>query len=198
MSKILLLIRNENSDYANEMYIKAIQEFLGSVVLIYDKSSKSEVLSKLRGVDGILLPGGDDVGVWDYFLIDYALKHHLRLLGICQGMQSMAMFGSKDSLVSIGNDSHKQSEGYIHSVYLEDGVLRRLLGKCVIRVNSHHRQTVLCSHKFIVTGMSDDELIEVVEGVGNIFQVGVQWHPERMLDYDKDSRVLLEKFVRGI
>ena len=51
------------------------------------------------------------------------------------------------------------------------------------------------SYKFIVSGYSNDGLIEVVEGCKDIFQVGVQWHPERMLDYDVDSRKILENFV---
>ena len=63
-------------------------------------------------------------------------------------------------------------------------------------VNSHHLQTVSKSVLFKVVGYSDDGLIEAVEGKDDVFQVGVQWHPERMLEYDEGSCKLLERFVK--
>lgn len=195
MKKVLLLIRKENSSFSNEMYIKAIEKFGGSPVLINDDISEDECLKVLKDVYAVLLPGGDDVGRLDYFLIKYALDNNLRLLGICQGMQSMAMFGSNDKLISIGNYLHKQPEGYVHSVVLKESKLRAIYGKGKIRVNSHHLQTVLKSYYFTVVGKSDDNLIEAIEGNGD-FQIGVQWHPERMLDYDCDSKKLLEAFLQ--
>lgn len=195
MSKILLLIRDENSDYANEKYISAIERFGSEVVYIYDNDDKKTILNKLSIVDGILLPGGDKVGKWDYFLIEYALNNNLKLLGICQGMQSMALYGSNDKLVEIGNLGHKKEEGYVHFVKLSFGKLRNIYGKDKILVNSHHLQTVTDSHKFFVVGMSNDGLIEAVESNNSIFQVGIQWHPERMLDYDDDSFKLLKAFL---
>lgn len=195
MSKILLLIRDENSDYANEKYVAAIENFGGKVIYIYDYDSEDIILNKLMDVDGILLPGGDKVGKWDYFLIEYALNNNLKLLGICQGMQSMALYGSDEKLVEIGNLDHKKEEGYVHSVELSFGKLRNIYGKDKILVNSHHIQTVTNSHKFLIVGKSVDGLIEALESDNSIFQIGVQWHPERMIDYDEDSFKLLKAFL---
>lgn len=195
MKKILLLIRKENSEYSNMCYVNAIEEFSGEVVLIFESDSKEKIDSKLKIVDGILLPGGDDVGPWDYYLIEYAIKNKLSLLGICQGMQSMALYGTDKSLISIGNDSHKCEEGYAHDVNLKDGYLKRIYGKDKISVNSHHRQTVDLSKFFKIVGYSEDNLIEAVEG-NDSFQIGVQWHPERMLSYDSDSRKLFSEFMK--
>lgn len=192
-----VLKRKENNEEANQYYIRGIEEFGGRVVLINDSDSFDVILEKLKNVKGILLTGGDDVGRVDYYLISYALENNLRLLGICQGMQSMALYGSSDKLIAIGNLSHKKEEGYVHEVNLSnDSILKELLGTSRIMVNSHHLQTVHDSYKFRITGYSDDGLIEVVEGNRNIFQVGVQWHPERMLKYDINSRKILEKFVK--
>lgn len=193
--KIAVLIRKENSNLANEYYIKGIERFSGEVVLIKDSYDIKEVESLLKGVNGILLTGGDEVGPLDFYLIEYAINNNLKLLGICQGMQSMALYGSNDKLISINNSSHNSDKKYVHSVYLKPGKLMRLLDKDKLLVNSHHLQTVKNSYKFIVSGYSNDGLIEVVEGCRDTFQVGVQWHPERMLDYDVDSRKILEKFV---
>ena len=152
---------------------------------------------KLSRVDGILLTGGDDVGPIDFYLISYALENKLKLLGICQGMQSMCLYGSSLGLIPIGNDSHKRNEGYVHGVTLSDGALKEIFGNSRIMVNSHHLQTISNSHLFRVVGYSDDGLIEAIEGNNGVFQIGVQWHPERMLEYDSWSRDLLETFVKS-
>ena len=195
MKKFLLLIRQENSDYANKKYIEAIEKFGGKVVLIYDYYGKEECLDYLKEVVGILLPGGDCVGPLDFFLIEYALDNNLKLLGICQGMQSMALYGSSDKLIDIGNMNHKQDEGYIHNVNLCSGKLMDIYGEKIIKVNSHHLQTVKNSYFFSVVGKSNDGLIEAIESNNNIFQIGVQWHPERMLEYDVNSFKLLKEFI---
>lgn len=192
-----VLIRRENSDVANEYYVKGIEKFGGTVILINDNDSRKELEDKLSRVDGILLTGGDDVGPIDFYLISYALENKLKLLGICQGMQSMCLYGSSLGLIPIGNDSHKRDEGYVHGVTLSDGVLREVFGMSKVMVNSHHLQTISNSHLFRVVGYSDDGLIEAIEGNNGVFQIGVQWHPERMLEYDSWSRDLLETFVKS-
>ena len=192
-----VLIRRENSDIANEYYIRGIESFGGKVILINDNDSRKELEDKLSSVEGILLTGGDDVGPIDFYLISYALENKLKLLGICQGMQSMCLYGSSLGLIPIGNDSHKRNEGYVHGVTLSDGALKEIFGNSRIMVNSHHLQTISNSHLFRVVGYSDDGLIEAIEGNNGVFQIGVQWHPERMLEYDSWSRDLLETFVKS-
>ena len=191
-----VLIRRENTSLANKYYVAAIEKFGGEVILINDNDTKDVVDDKLKQIDGILLTGGDEVGPIDYYLISYALKNKLKLISICQGMQSMCLYGSSLKLISIGNDSHKKEEGYVHGVTLDEGLLRELFGTSKIMVNSHHLQTISKSVLFRVVGYSDDNLIEAVEGDNEVFQVGVQWHPERMLEYDEGSCRLLERFVK--
>lgn len=191
----LLLLRSENTEEENKYYKDAICRYGGEVITVKDTDSKDVFLTALEKVEGILLPGGCDVGRWDYFLINYAVCNNLKLLGICQGMQSMALWKSNDSLISIGNDFHHQKEGYVHSVTLQDSRLQQIVGSHSLRVNSHHYQTVKKSYLFTVVGRSSDGLIEAVENSMQTFQIGVQWHPERMLDYDDDSKKLISSFI---
>lgn len=194
--KILLLLRPENDEVRNHFYQNAIMRFGGEVVTVRDEDSKDKFLEKLKDVDGILLPGGDVVGPWDFFLIDYAISHKLRLLGICQGMQSMALWKTERDLVGIGNTSHNiKDDRYAHFVSLKPSRLRDIVGKDTIRVNSYHNYTALDCGNFDVVGQSDDGLIEAIENPDHYFQIGVQWHPERMLDYDEDSRKILQAFL---
>lgn len=196
MKKILLLIRPENSEEENKFYQEAILKFGGEVEILYDLEGEEKAKEKLKGVFGILLPGGNTVGNLDFFLIDYALKNQIRFLGICQGMQSMALYHTDNQLVNIGDSSHNVIEdGYIHEVILSNGLLKKIVKKDMIFVNSHHLQTVNEGGEFVVTGKSSDGLIEVLENPMHPFQIGVQWHPERMIAYDEDSRLLFQSFL---
>ncbi len=193
--KILLLLREENTEEENQYYIDAIRQFGGEIFFVTDKCCFSSALKRLSLVDGILLPGGNDVGRLDFFLIGYALTHHLRLLGICQGMQSMALYGSGYKLEEIGNDFHYQQGKYAHSIFLSSSKLRKIFDRDVIFVNSHHHQTVSVSVYFSVVGRSSDNLIEAIENPNHEFQIGLQWHPERMISYDSLSRKLFQRFL---
>ena len=193
--RILLLIRKENNDVENMHYIKAIKRFGGDVILLEDSALESKAYEKLKVVDGVLLPGGVNVGRLDFFIINYAYQNNLRLLGICQGMQSMALWKSKEVLIPLENDMHYSTDKYKHSVSLNDSFVKSILKKDKLMVNSHHKQHVLTSTKFKVVGFSDDGVVEVIENSNASFQVGVQWHPERMIDYDEDSIRLFKAFL---
>ena len=194
---ILLLIREESSNNNINNYIRAIELYNGNVIKIKDNIDINCLLKILKNIDGILLTGGDKVGRLDYFLIKYAIDNNLKLLGICQGMQSMALYGSEDSLVEIGNLSHNKYKNYCHNVKLSDSKLKEILNKEVVEVNSYHKQKVLNSYYFKVVGMSDDGIIEAIESNNNIFQIGLQWHPEKMIDYDNNSKLIFDYFINS-
>lgn len=194
---ILLLIREESSNNNINNYIRAIELYNGNVIKIKDNIDTNCLLKILENIDGILLTGGDKVGRLDYFLIKYAIDNNLKLLGICQGMQSMALYGSEDSLVEIGNLSHNKYKNYCHNVKLTNSKLKDILNKEVVEVNSYHKQKVLNSYYFKVVGMSDDGIIEAIESNNNIFQIGLQWHPEKMIDYDNNSKLIFDYFINS-
>lgn len=194
---ILLLIREESSNNNINNYIRAIELYNGNVIKIKDNIDINCLLKILKNIDGILLTGGDKVGRLDYFLIKYAIDNNLKLLGICQGMQSMALYGSEDSLVEIGNLSHNKYKNYCHNVKLSNSKLKNILNKEVVEVNSYHKQKVLNSYYFKIVGMSDDGIIEAVESNNNIFQIGLQWHPEKMIDYDNNSKLIFDYFINS-
>lgn len=194
-NRIGILIRTENTSYENNMYISAIEKFGGKIIFIKDNEKEENIKKKLANISGILLTGGYCVGKYDFMLIKYALDNNLKILGICQGMQSMALYDTKNHLIGIENNSHNKDEGYVHKVYLKESVFSNILNRREIMVNSHHFQTVNSSKVFDVVGYSDDNLIEVVEISKHKFQIGVQWHPERMIEYDEVSNIILKNFV---
>lgn len=197
MKKFLLVIRPENTEESNNFYRNAVRMFGGEVVEVLDNADLDEVFDKLTEVEGILLPGGDDVGRLDYLLIKYALENKMKMLGICQGMQSMAMYGSLDKLISIQNQSHYLKSNYCHEVVIaEESKFYEIVQMKRFLVNSYHHQTVERSHYFKVVGKSSDGLIEVIESEDGL-QIGVQWHPERMLSYDEIAKRIIRNFIES-
>ena len=71
-------------------------------------------------------------------------------------------------------------------------------------VNNHaidgikiHMLHILKNTKLEVVGISHDNYIEAIEDTSKRFFIGVQWHPESMIDYDikqKNRRFLWNNF----
>lgn len=183
-----ILERLENLGNNNERYIEAIKRFGGTPLLIGEYNQ--ELLSICNG---LLITGGNTKEPLDDVFIEYARKYDLPLLGICQGMQSMALYQTDHKLEPVRN--HHQGEGYQHEVFFNNSKLKEIIGKEKIKVNTYHYQTVRESKYFDIVGKSEDGILEALENSAHPFQIGVQWHPERMIDYDSDNRKIFQEFI---
>jgi putative glutamine amidotransferase len=141
-------------------------------------------------------------------LMQAAAARGLPMLAICRGFQEMNVaFGgtlhadihacghSGDHLEDPSEDLVTRYR-YRHEVELTPGgILSALAGAQRVRVNSLHRQGVasLAPH-LVVEARTPDGLIEASRLDGHAFAVGVQWHPEVMVDQDVLSRALFEAF----
>ena len=74
--------------------------------------------------------------------------------------------------------------------------LYEIIKKDVIKVNSRHRMKVTDPGTFEVYGKSSDDVIEVLERHDKKFALGVQWHPEMMLD-DSLQKLIFDAFVNA-
>lgn len=191
MKKVCILKRVENTEEENEYYQNAIKNFGGTPLLIDE-----DHLDQLETCQGIIITGGFHKGDLDDYLIEYAIGHHLPLLGICQGMQSMALYHTNQGLVKIEN--HHKEEGYQHQIKLKPSRLSQILENKEFFVNTYHYEMVKDSEEFEIVGYSSDGVVEAVENPNHRFQIGVQWHPERMISYDKTSRKLFQCFIDSL
>ena len=94
-------------------------------------------------------------------------------------------------------DHADYGNGLVHDVILsKDSNLYKILGKDIIKVNSRHRMKVTDPGTFDVFGKSEDGVIEVLERHDKKFALGVQWHPEMMLD-DSLQKLIFDAFVNA-
>jgi putative glutamine amidotransferase len=162
-----------------------------------------EYLSK---VDALIIPGGDfaldpawyiegekpafDVSPrleFDIAIAQKALAKNIPLLGICAGMQILSgMHGCKlsskiqnHSKISRNHLNEVAAENYAHDIIIEKGTNLYKIAADKMPANSRHTEGVVkLSDKVVLSGTSDDGIIEAIEIKGAKFALGVQWHPE--------------------
>jgi putative glutamine amidotransferase len=135
-------------------------------------------------------PGAETVGLrpdrdaGEFPLLRAALERDLPVLGICRGMQLLAV-ASGGALVQhlpdlVGHEDHRPSPGVygMHEVRLEPGSRAASILGDRVSVPSYHHQGVAAPGKLAVTGWAHDDSPEVVEDPERRFVIGVLWHPE--------------------
>jgi putative glutamine amidotransferase len=132
----------------------------------------------------------------EIFMARAAVARGKPFLAICRGIQvlNIALGGTlwQDIPSQIAgaldhNASAERPRSYLaHTVEVApDSLLARLLGKRRNWVNSYHHQSIRdLAPELTVTARAGDGVIEAVEIGGHPFAVGVQWHPENLVDDD--------------
>jgi putative glutamine amidotransferase len=180
----------------------------GGLPFIVPRESDPE--AALDGMAGLLLSGGGDVApatygavdeggcedvdpvadAWELALIECARERRLPTLGICRGMQLLAIAHGGalaqhcDPSLHPGMGALPPSESLArrHPVALEPGsAAARAFGTDRVSVNTLHHQVVRDAGDLVVTGRAADGTIEALEA-GDWPALGVQWHPEKMGD----------------
>lgn len=161
-------------------------------------------------IDGLLVPGGADVDSSLYGeeahhclgsvdpeldrmemrLLEHAFDRDLPILGICRGIQSLAVaLGGalyQDLPTQIPGLTHELRENdrsfLAHDISISQGSrLESILGKTSIGVNSLHHQSVrMLPQALRAVARSEDGIIEAVEAPRKRFVVGLQCHPEEL------------------
>jgi putative glutamine amidotransferase len=120
-----------------------------------------------------------------------ALARDMPVLGICGGQQLLAVALGGTLIQHIpdairGALPHEQSTSHDlpgHEVEILPGtLLHRLVGRRNMQVNTSHHQAVKDAGRSAVNALAPDGVIEGVEDASRRFCLGVQWHPEYLVD----------------
>ncbi len=159
-------------------------------------NEKEDLKRVLNMCDGIIMPGTYKLYEYDKFIYESALELDMPILGICGGMQLMGL-NDDGTLIKNNVDNHfKRDEKYVHKVsVVEDTLLKKIVSKDELNVNSRHNYHLSKVSNLKVSAYSEDGLIEAVEYPNKKFVLGIQWHPENMLDYDEYNKKIIEAFI---
>ena len=141
----------------------------------------------------------------EFGLCQAALDHAVPVLGICRGAQVLGVALGGTLVWDIDTElrdvePHRTPDASgdaWHSLKIaSDSFLRRILRVGSLRVNSsHHQANSSLGAGVRAVAWSKDGMIEAIEEESERFVLGVQWHPERMLDEDPRQARLFEVFV---
>lgn len=129
----------------------------------------------------------------DFSLIKLFHKANKPILGICAGIQSINVCFGGSLYQDVQNHSTKK-ELKMHSINIEkDSFLEKCYKTNKLEVNSFHHQAIhKVAQNFKVIATSEDGVIEAIE-YNNI--LGVQWHPEQMMD-NKFFKKFIETYIK--
>jgi len=136
-------------------------------------------------------------------VVSEALARGVPLLGVCRGTQVLVVACGgvlwqdvpSELPYTLGHGRGAGREGRsqrtMHRVLLRDGSLAaKAAGATELDVNSsHHQAAQMVGPRLIISGWAPDGIIEAVELAGAGFVLGVQWHPEDLLDCRQHARV---------
>lgn len=184
-------------------YADAVLRAGGAPVLLPPFPTADVAEAALAAVSGLVLTGGPDINPERYgqepgahtvgwsdvrdaseiWLARAASRRRLPVLGICRGMQLMAVAGGgtlDQHLPDLtGDDSHEVGTTYSPvTVRVEPGHRISALEPAVFVTHCHHHQTVHEHPGFVATAYDGHGILHAMEEDGDRFALGVQWHPE--------------------
>ena len=207
-------------------YVKAVER-AGGIPLLIPAYERFEAMSTVVSLlDGIIFTGGNDIDPKFYgesfskligeisprrdshemeFITHVIEKTEIPVLGICRGHQliNIALGGSLyQDMRFEGMEDHfylnSPMNHPIHDIEVMKGSrLSAVSNGTNLRVNSYHHQCIKKLGKNLTVTASHKNIIEAVEHTGERFMMGLQWHPEAMIDTCEKQLNIFKEFIKS-
>jgi putative glutamine amidotransferase len=203
---------HQRADLLPTQYADAVEATGGVPLLLPPVGQTGSADAVVARLDGLVISGGADVDptrygdaahprtaawrpdrdAWEVALLDAAEAARLPVLGVCRGMQVMAVHAGGALEQHVPDLVHHERHSPGGDAFGETEVVTRagtrvasLVGDR-LTVNCHHHQSVRTHPGYDAVAHAADGTLEAIElrrpGHNDRFCVGVQWHPETAAD----------------
>lgn len=209
----------------SDAYIQAIRAAGGLPLILPLVKSKTIIEDYVNLCDGFLFCGGGDItpllfgeepahglgttnislDLFQIRLMKSILETDKPVLAICRGLQvlNIACGGT------VFQDLHSQDfepinhmqtslsrKDVSHKVFFSEKTkVRKLLGSFAFTNSFHHQSIDRLGKGLIISGKTGDDVIEAIEMPSHSYVVGVQWHPEYMLNQSSNMKLLFHALI---
>lgn len=199
---------SEHADLLPAAYAGAVDAVGGAPVLLPPTATDGAAEAVVARLDALIISGGADVDPsrygeqphprtagwrpdrdgWELALLDAAEAVGLPVLGVCRGMQVIAVHagGRLEQHLpdAVGHDGHSPTGPTYFPNVVTAAPGSRVAGLVGSRVevNCHHHQSVATHPGWTPSAYAVDGSLEAMELPGERFAVAVQWHPETAAD----------------
>lgn len=201
---VMIPLLANDEDSLRSMYDRLDGIFLAGGVDVDPTAYKEDKLDVCGRTD----PDRDTV---ELMLAKWAIEDGKPLLGVCRGMQVINVACGGSLIQDVEHESPRflkhdyfPTQGFArdflaHDATVKSGTtLESIFQSENIQVNSMHHQGIKrLGDGLIASVNAPDGLIEGLEGTSEDYLIGVQWHPEMLVETDPGTRRLFESFVEA-
>ena len=202
----------------NSDFVKACNNF-GNTAVIFGPHENSENINVSKFDAIVISGGGDinpntygesksektirisdDRDRTELSMLKSAEENNVKTLAICRGHQLLNVYKGGTLYQDLDDSGFKDinhekpfgdARSHIHDVNIEtDTKLYEIVNEKNIRVNSIHHQAInKLGTDLKISAKSPDGVVEGIELTNNWDAIGIQWHPENMIDDPVSSKI---------